>query len=189
MQNSNEKQRAILVALDQFERPLLKYATRLLNGNEEAARDAIQHVFLKLCERDDWWDAETSEQFSGLAPWLYTVCRNRVMDHWRKSKRESTSSIAPIPETAVRGFGPADQLERDDLLRLIQDLIMQLAESEKEVVELWSQGFSNPEIVAVTGKTKIAVRVCLHRALKSLRNHTAVQNWLGDEGLVRQKQC
>jgi RNA polymerase sigma-70 factor (ECF subfamily) len=78
-----EKQKElILKALGQFERPLLRYAKNLLNGDEETARDAVQHTFLKLCERP--FDDLTGNQ----APWLYTVCRNRAMDVWRRSKRE-----------------------------------------------------------------------------------------------------
>lgn len=174
MLTSAERQIVVLQALDQLERPLLRYATRLLNGDEDSARDAVQHAFMKLCEKT------ISDESENVAPWLYKVCRNRVMDLWRKAKREPLAELEHSNGAHSRELGPADQLEKSALLRLIQKLISQLATSEREVAELWAQGFSCREISGITTKTEGATRVCLHRAIKSLRKHPAIKNWCSD---------
>lgn len=183
-----QRQSLVLQALDQFERPLLRYAARLLNGDQDAARDAVQHAFMKLCERQEGNDSE-AEKFDNVAPWLYTVCRNRAMDHWRQSKREPTVEAGNSNGVYTRELGPADQLEKTAMLKLIQQLISRLSDSEKEVAELWSQGFSNREVADITGKSEGAVRVCLHRAIKSLRKHPAIKSWFDDEPLVQKSNC
>lgn len=173
MPNSAERQKElVLTALDQYERPLLRYATRLLGGDEDLARDAVQHSFLKLCEKP------TVEFANNLAPWLYTVCRNRVMDIWRQTKREPVVEVGQSDDAFARELGPSVQFEKSAMLNLVQELISQLAASEREVAGLWSQGFSCREMSQVTGRTEGAIRVCLHRAIKSLRQHPAIKNWI-----------
>ncbi|MFK7768939.1 MAG: RNA polymerase sigma factor [Mariniblastus sp.] len=170
-----KRKKAVLEALDELERPLVKYATRLLSGDENAARDAVQHAFLKLCS--------TAELPPNIPAWLYTVCRNRAMDRLRQLQRESQTNDQEglaSSQVASRDLGPSEQLERDDLLRLIQELISQLSPTQREMAELWSQGFSNQEISAVSGKTESTVRVNLHRAIKSIRQHPMIRTWVGD---------
>ncbi len=101
---AEKRKKAVLAALDEFERPLVRYATRLLSGDESAARDAVQHTFLKLCS--------TAEPPPNLPAWLYTVCRNRAMDRLRQNKREP---LANQQETfacsllASKELGPSEK--------------------------------------------------------------------------------
>ena len=67
-------------ALDSFERPLVRYARRLV-GDAEAARDIAQDCFLKLCRQ------RQGSVEGHLREWLFTVCRYRCIDHLRKSGR------------------------------------------------------------------------------------------------------
>ena len=174
---AERRKEIVLKALDQFERPLLRYATRLLSGDENSARDAVQHAFMKLCEQ------QVSDLPDNLAPWLYTVCRNRTMDLLRRTRREPVANELQTDAAFAEEPDPASQLERVAMLRLVQELISQLAHSEREVADLWSQGFSNREIAKVTGRNEGAVRVCLHRAIKSLRQHPAIQRWISVNGI------
>ena len=70
----------ITIAVERFGRPLTQYAYGLLD-DADAARDVVQDTFLRLC-------AQRRERVeSRLAPWLFTVCRNRAMDVLRKERR------------------------------------------------------------------------------------------------------
>ena len=174
---AERRKKAVLAALEEFERPLVRYATRLLSGDGSAARDAVQHTFLKLCS--------TAELPPNIPAWLYTVCRNQAMDRLRQNKREPLANEQETIACSLlesKELDPAEKLERDDLLRLIQELISQLAPTQREVAELWSQGFSNQEISDVSGKTASAVRVNLHRAIKSIRQHPLIHAWIGEDG-------
>ena len=68
-------------ALDDYERPLIQFAYRL-TGDRETARDVVQDTFVKLCSTDP------AKLNGRLAPWLFTVCRNRAYDVGKKRARE-----------------------------------------------------------------------------------------------------
>jgi len=168
----------VMAALDRYERPLTRYAQRLLGGDLATARDVVQHGFLKLCEQDH----QTLED--RVAPWLYSVCRNRAIDLMRGRKREE-----PFDETQVSGLGhnghvpdgnPARIIEEAEILAQIRRLIDDLPEWQQEIVELWSQGFTSQEVGEIIGKNSGAVRIALHRAVKQLRCHASVRTWLND---------
>src|SRR3990172_8871275 len=87
----------IEAALRRFEAPLLRYAARLL-GSEEAARDAVQETFLRLCQ------ADRARVDDHLAQWLYTVCRTRAVDARRKERpvdRLDESNTPAVPGHAL----------------------------------------------------------------------------------------
>lgn len=168
----------VMAALDRYERPLTRYAQRLLGGDLATARDVVQHGFLKLCEQDH----QTLED--RVAPWLYSVCRNRAIDLMRGRKREE-----PFDETQVSGLSynghvpdgnPARIIEEAEILAQIRRLIDDLPEWQQEIVELWSQGFTSQEVGEIIGKNSGAVRIALHRAVKQLRCHASVRTWLND---------
>ena len=82
----------VMEAVELYELPLLRYARRLL-GDVDLAADAVQHAFVKLCE-------ESAGQLEGrVAPWLFRVCRNRAVDHLRRSGREHALVESP-PDSA-----------------------------------------------------------------------------------------
>lgn len=168
MQHSGQTQRDyVLDALDRFEAELTRYAARMLHGNRELAADAVQHSFMKLCEQ------KTRQPESRLRAWLYTVCRNRIIDEFRRNSRmqagepslfEMADGNMPL---AVEQAG-----DREQLVRLHQ-LISGLPDQHREIVDLWSHGFKHQEIAKLTAQKAGTVRVQLHRAIQSLREKMA----------------
>ena len=82
--SSPDDQTWIRDAIRRFEVPLLRYAQGITR-DAEIARDVVQDTFLKLCRSQQ---ADLGER---LAPWLYTVCRNRAIDVCRKEGRMTTT--------------------------------------------------------------------------------------------------
>src|SRR5215211_6326161 len=93
----------IVAVARRYERPLLAYVRRLL-GDPDRGRDVVQDAFLQLCRQP------RAEVEPRLAPWLFAVCRRRVVDILRKENRMATLSTDP-PSAAN---GPADALEHKD---------------------------------------------------------------------------
>ena len=60
-------------AIEKHEGSLLRYAQHFVH-DLETARDVVQDTFLQLCRKPD------EELRSRVAPWLFTVCRNRAID-------------------------------------------------------------------------------------------------------------
>ena len=154
---------SVASALELYEGPLLRYATRLL-GNVEQARDVVQDTFLRLCGED------LGRLDGHLPQWLFRVCRNRALDVRKREGRrpavEETPELAP-PSPAT----PARLLEGREALQAVLDVMATLPASQQEVLRLkFQEGLSYPEIGAVTGLTANHVGVLVHLALKAIRN-------------------
>lgn len=165
----------LMDAFDRYERQLTAYALKFYGGprgNLHAARDAVQYTFMKLCQQ------APSQIADKLAPWLYTVCRNRIFDELKANKKRSQLDGVQASNLDSNMADPAEQFEIDDFLERLPQLLESLNASEKEVVELWSHGLKPGEIAAVIDKPAGTVRVSLHRGIKKLQQHPEVFPWL-----------
>ena len=160
MTNSRDSMREyVLSALEKYERHLTRYAARRLGGNLDVAADIVQFAFMKLCQQDQ---NRTDRQ---LKAWLYTVCRNRIIDEFRKSGRLTTVDPAHFETTCGQQTSPAVDAERREWLTALQQRIDGLPEQDREIIDLWSHGLRHQEIAEVVSKTPGAVRVQLHLSL------------------------
>jgi RNA polymerase sigma-70 factor (ECF subfamily) len=157
----------VLAVLDRYEVRLLRYATRLL-GEEHAARDAVQHAFLQLCEQSPV-ELEGRE-----APWLFAVCRNKALDVLRAQRRLNPADEAEVAGCRSREPDPAARAEREDLYGRLAELVARLPAGQREAIDLWAEGFSYRQIGRIVGQTEGGVRVLVHRALKHLREQCEV---------------
>jgi len=140
------------------ERPLMRYATRLL-GDVESARDVVQDSFLKLC-------SQSSEQLDGhLKAWLFTVCRNRSFDLLRR--KDGRMETLQEHEAAIETVDTVAEQEESGRVR---DQIRTLPDRQQEVLRLkFQEGLSYREIAAITDASVSNVGFLLHTALKTLR--------------------
>lgn len=154
--------------VDRYQRPLLAYAARMLGGDIEAAQDAVQETFLRLCR------ASPADLEERIAAWLFAVCRSRVIDMQRTQTRQPSvtdrfdtsppADPAPDPASATEDADRASQLAR---------LIEQLAPGQQEVLRLrLDAGLSYREIAEATGRSVGSVSSQLHDAVRNLRQAT-----------------
>jgi hypothetical protein len=68
-----EKLEWIRSVMAQYQSRLIFFAARI-TGDLDSARDVVQDTFLSLCHQDPGLIRDR------LAPWLYTVCRNRARE-------------------------------------------------------------------------------------------------------------
>lgn len=156
------QRRWVADAFARYERPLLAYACRLLGGDFDAAQDAVQETFMRLCREDP-------EKIAGrLAAWLFSVCRTRVIDMKR------LKGVLPTSEHAVTVAddtpGPTAALEADEQSHQLAKLLDALSPRQQEVLRLRLQAeLSYREIADVTGLSVSNVGFHLHAAVRSLR--------------------
>jgi RNA polymerase sigma factor (sigma-70 family) len=151
----------LVAAAREYERPLLAYVRRLLRGDERS-RDIVQDAFVQLCQQSP------ADLDGRLAPWLFTVCRRRVIDVLRKENRMSALSDTLDPPTTTHD--PAAQAETHDTANAILAKLGSLPPSQQEAVRLkFLQQFSYREIADVMGLSESHVGVLLHQAIKTLR--------------------
>jgi RNA polymerase sigma-70 factor (ECF subfamily) len=152
----------ITSALQLYERPLLRYATWLLD-DVDGAKDVVQETFLRLCR-------EKEETIGGRLPqWLFTVCRNLAIDvRKRDSQIQNLDDTQRLDEADIAGaLAALEQRELlDEILRLVEDL----PKNQREVVYLrFKGGFSYKEISQLTHLSLGNVGFLIHSAMESIR--------------------
>ena len=108
--------------------------------------------------------------------WLFTVGRHRAIDHARARQRRPMVLVPQLPDGAV-----ADDLVEDQVLyamsaRKAVTLLAALPADQAEAVALRVlAGLDTSAVAGILNKSPGAVRVALHRGLRSLARHPAVR--------------
>ena len=150
--------------------PLVRYATRLVGGDVERARDIVQDTFVRLVE-------QPPERVNGhVVEWLYTVCRNRTRDILRKEGRVRRFGEGEIETVRAVDLRPGRELEVEERRATMLDLIETLPANQQEVIRLkFQNGFSYKEISRITALSVSNVGFLIHTAVKKLRQEMAAQ--------------
>ncbi len=127
------------------------------HGSEDV-EDVVQETLLALHLKRGTWDER--QPFS---PWLYAIARNKLIDNLRRRGRQSHLAIDDIGE--LPGAAAQAELNGVDAERLISRLN---GRQREIVVAISIEGASARQVAERLGMTEGAVRVALHRALRSL---------------------
>ncbi len=166
-----QRRQWVLAALARYELPLLRFARRLV-GDEDAARDVVQHAFLRLC------DQPPQDLGDRVGAWLYAVCRNRAVDWLRSQQRSPCLGENDGLQGTSREMDPAVAVEQHDLYCRLNELVAQLPLAQREAIALWTEGCTYREIAAILNTSEGNVRVLVHRGLKAVRQHPVAQRLL-----------
>jgi RNA polymerase sigma factor (sigma-70 family) len=163
--NESDGREWIRTAVETYQGRLIRYA-RHITGDAEAARDAVQETFLRLCR-------ENPRRIQGhLAAWLFRVCRHRALDTRRKEDR--MVSIDQQPREAASagsaGVGLDRRLDQREAIGRVLGALAELTPSQQEVLRLrFQEELSYREISSVTGRSLSHVGVLIHEGMKGLR--------------------
>ena len=162
MESFEKKSEWLEGVFNRYSNDVLRYAFKLL-GSEEKAREATQETFLRLMYANR---AKVSER---VKSWLFTVCRNIVLDRRKKEKRMGRG----IKEDTLQDSSaviPIEALEAKQTRSALIKLLDSLPEKQAEVIRLRFQNdFSYKEIAEILGLTVSNVGFLLHTGLKTLR--------------------
>jgi RNA polymerase sigma-70 factor (ECF subfamily) len=153
-------------AVEQFERPLLAYALRIV-GDLDRARDVVQETFARLCR-----EPPSADVNGHLPQWLYTVARNAALDARRKEKRTMTMLDATAADAIQSPASPPDAVaERNDSTANVLRLLARLPEHQQEVLRLkFQHGMSYRQISGITGHSESNVGFLIHSGIKTIRS-------------------
>lgn len=137
-------------------------------SSPEVAEDITSETFLKTWQ----YINDATEEIRDLKAFLYRVARNLVIDYYRQKAKSDLPTddniLDQLPDEQKDSYM---QLERSGDLDHILFCISKLKNEYQEVLLLrYIDELSIAEIAAVLGKKKGAVRVLLHRAMKTLKN-------------------
>ena len=132
------------------------YARRLDSG---AAEDAVQETLIAIHTRRATYDPALP-----FTAWVYGIARYKLIDEFRRAKRRPTVPL----ENAGDLFGHDDTAEAI-AKRDVTKLLDKLPPAKRELVkDIKLEGVSVAEAAQRTGLSESAVKVTVHRAIKSL---------------------
>lgn len=173
--NDSEFRQVVLDAAGRMQGKLIRYTSRFFGGDEDSARDIVQHAFLQLCRTD------ASKRPQKIDHWLYRVCRNRAIDTQRGRKRQQTGSQQTVSMQVDACRTTFEQLSEQELSHLVRQRLALLPDSQGEAIDLWSFGMKYAAIALIMDRPESSVRVLVHRGLAKLRSDPAVRGWLSDD--------
>jgi RNA polymerase sigma-70 factor (ECF subfamily) len=173
VENDSTKAEWVRDALRQHEGPLIRYAAQI-TGDLDSARDVVQDAFLRLCAK------EPDQLGNGVAPWLFTVCRNRALDLKRKESRMTSLEPTELDSHQSREPLPDAAAEQRDNTSQVMRLLASLPPNQQEVIRLkFEGGLSYQEISSVTNLTVTNVGFLIHTAIKAIRQKLASESKSG----------
>lgn len=127
---------------------------------ESEAEDIVQEVLLAIHLKRSTWDPSRP-----LGPWLTTIVRNKLVDSLRRRGRRidvPLDDVMDFLEAEDGSHSVADRLDTETVLS-------KLTTPQRDIVRSISlEGADVRETAARLSMSEVAVRVALHRALKSL---------------------
>jgi RNA polymerase sigma-70 factor (ECF subfamily) len=123
---------------------LLRFATRMLGGDRDAAQDAVQEAFLRL------WRARMRYQPAGKLPtYLLRVVHNICLDYHRISRPTAPLPLADRLPSGLAG-DPHTDCQARALAEAVRRAVWELPEAQRSVFILSHyEGLSYREIATV----------------------------------------
>jgi RNA polymerase sigma-70 factor (ECF subfamily) len=157
--------------------PALRAFVRLKAGPSLLAKESCSDLAQSVC-RDVLENADRF-RFGGepeFRKWLFTTAMRKISDraeHWRAGKRDAGKERGGLDEEELRGFAgiysPSGQAQAREELQRVEAAFGRLAPEKQEVILMARlMGLSHSQIAQELGKTEVAVRSILSRALAEL---------------------
>jgi RNA polymerase sigma-70 factor (ECF subfamily) len=132
-------------------------------GDQMAAEDVTQTVFLKTWEQAKDWQAGQAK----LLTWMRRVTRNACLDILKKKKPIYTDSV---PEMEDAAHSPFESLSETQRSYRVGAALAQLPENQRAALTLsYYQGVSQREGAAIMDISESAYESLLVRARKALK--------------------
>ena len=144
-----------------YRSPATRFAASLVH-NAYDAEDITQESFAKV-----WMNLSGFKPGSSFKSWLFTIIRNRCIDHMRTQK-----TLYPFPEDwdPPGGTEPQAELEAKELWQAFAANYRQLPNDARMAIYLFAaEGLSYKEIAGVMGKSTTAVKTLIYRTRKALK--------------------
>lgn len=141
--------------------PVLRKVVRARGSGlgAETCEDVLQDVLLAIHSKRHTWREDQP-----LRPWLYAIARHKVVDAFRARGSRIDLSIDDFAEGLPAAAGPDPTMVQD-----MEKVLNALEPREADLVRAFGlNGETTAETAARLNMSEGAVRVALHRALKSV---------------------
>lgn len=141
-----------------------RFALRLVD-NEFDAEDIMQELAIKI-----WELGEDFEKIENKDAWCMTVTRNMALDKIRSNQKRHHESMDKINLDLNETPGPDKEYESNDMMKRIRNLMKNMPETYKTVIQLREiEEMSYKEIADIMNTDIQNVKVYIFRARKQLQ--------------------
>jgi RNA polymerase sigma-70 factor (ECF subfamily) len=152
--------------------PLIRGVARSMGVTGDRAEDVVQDVLLSIHRVRQTYDPARS-----FDTWLRAIARRRAIDVLRRDRRHQVQELyAPIgyENHPDPGRSPEQGAEHARQTQLLALAMRTLPAGQRQAIDLLAlQERSLAEVADETGRTKVALKVNLHRAIRTLRRRMA----------------
>jgi RNA polymerase sigma factor (sigma-70 family) len=152
----------------------IRYKVRTHPNPEADAQDILQRAVVKALRR-----AETFQRGEDDLPaWFYTIARRSIVDEHRRGRPERRFSW--LDSDAIEKVASHDSPTPEDIfiikdsekrrMRVFLALVKRLPPQMGTMMKLRCAGYSDEEIAAMTGVSKITVRTNIYRGIQKARH-------------------
>src|ERR1700722_5697874 len=136
---------------------LRSYFSRRVGRAE--AEDLVQDTLIAIHAKRETYDPRMP-----LTAWVYGIARYKLIDEFRRSKRR-----AQVPLEDAENIFAHDEREELTAKRDVEKLLAKLPAAKRALVRaIKLDGASVAETAAKSGRSESAVKVSVHRSIKSL---------------------
>ena len=147
--------------------PLAKAAARRQGVPAERVEDVVQDVLLTVHRASATYDPRRP-----FLPWLRAIAQRRAIDALRRGYKQAPEVQDEAAAQAVASAAPdaGEVLDQADQGRVLAVAVAALPPGQRQAIELLAlRERSLEEASGETGRSKVALKVNLHRAIQALR--------------------
>ncbi len=134
-------------------------------SSRQTAEDLTHEIFLSAWQNIKSY---TQREFP-ISSWLYQIARNKVIDHYRTSKKNISIDTEDFNEETI-GFYEQKNLDLSLNVEKIKSLIKLLKPEYQDVIIMrYIEDLDHKEIAGALNKSEGAVRLIQHRAINILK--------------------
>lgn len=142
---------------------LMHKIARAYSYSKEDQEDLIQDMIAQL-----WKSYPAFREESAFKTWMYRVCLNTALTHFKKSTRRKQIVVEGISTDLHRDEQPDDYEKKEVMYFLIKTL----SEIDRALILSYLEGFTGQEIAGNLGMTEGSVRVRLVRIKQKLKEES-----------------
>lgn len=155
--------------VDRYGPGMLRYARRLVGGNDSDAAEAVQEAFISA-----WRGLESFRGESSLRTWLFRLVHRRAVDLNRHRRPTPIDDELLSRMVRVADDNPLQDLLDGELLEALQQALDELPWNQRAAWLLREvEGLGYDEIAQALGTTVGSVRGQLHRGRRQLAERMA----------------
>jgi RNA polymerase sigma-70 factor, ECF subfamily len=142
-------------------------------GNHHDAEDLTTQTFIQAYRHFERAQRESNGR--PLRPWLIRIAHNLAANYYRDRARRPTTMLEEVD--VVRGSADTEQLvEQREEMNHVLEAVRSLPDDRREAMIMrFALGMDNREIARALGRTEGATKVLIHRAIRQLEEHVAIQ--------------